>query len=131
MREMYTFQIFNLPLFVTFSKTQMHSSMIELASGSGGSFLHQIYLDELFISGKILGLSSSKWQRERLPSSFKSREMSAYSWTIFELTLKNFVNISNIFRKIVYIQYTVIFIMNCKFHTVNAFIIKMFLKTTT
>jgi hypothetical protein len=66
----------------------MHSSMIELASGSGGLFLHQIYVDELVKSGKILGLSSSKWQRERLPNSVKSWEMSAYSWTICALTFK-------------------------------------------
>jgi len=50
--------------------------MIELASGSGGLFLHQIYLDELVKSRKMLGLSSSKRQRQRLPSSIKSRQMS-------------------------------------------------------
>ena len=100
--------------------------MIELASGSGGLFLHQIYLDELVKSRKMLGLSSSKRQRQRLPSSIKSRQMSTYSWIIYALALKSFVNIALqicLGKQFIYI---VIFIMNSKFHTVNAFIIKMF-----
>ena len=52
--------------------------MIELASVSGGLFLHQIYLDELVECRKMLGLCNSEWQREMLPSSIKSRKMRLY-----------------------------------------------------